>query len=83
MADVHMLLVYSLESQALVEVEKFSDGDEAMRRYAEVEREHLEDSSVEIVLVAADSEATIRHTHASYFRGDVLLTEEDLESLLA
>ncbi|MFQ5554504.1 MAG: hypothetical protein ACE5GC_03925, partial [Acidimicrobiia bacterium] len=70
-------------SQELIEVEEFSDALEAMARYTQVEREHFEDPSVEIVLVAADSRDTIRHTHASYFRGEVALEELDLDKLLA
>ncbi len=83
MADVHMLLVYSLQAQELIEVHEFSDADEAMARYALAEREHLEDPSVEIVLVAADSPETIRQTHASYFRGEVAAGRLDLDKLLA
>jgi hypothetical protein len=83
MADIHMLLVYSLAQQELITVERFADGDVAMRRYAEVERDHIKDPAVEIVLVAADSEDTIKQTHASYFRGEVALDQLDLERLLA
>ena len=80
-ADVHMLLVYSLERRKLVDVAEFDDGDEAFDRYMELEREHLGDSSLEIVLVAADSAETIRHTHASYF-DDVADGLLDLDGLI-
>lgn len=83
MADIHMLLVYNLATMALTDVQRFTDGQKALLRYLEVEREHMKDSSVEIVLVAADSEATIRQTHASYFRGAVALADIDFDALLA
>lgn len=83
MANVHMLLVYSLIDQKLVAVEEYADGRKAMARYAEVERDHIKDPSVEIVLVAADSPETIRRTHASYFRGEVAIEDLDFERLFA
>jgi len=82
MADVHMLLVYSLEQGKLVDIEEFDDGEEAFDRYMELEREHLGDSSLEIVLVTADSAETIRHTHASYFGSDVTDGLLDLDGLI-
>lgn len=71
MADVHVLLVYSLVEQRLIDQEEFDDGEKAMSRYFEVERDHRDDRTVEIVLIAADSIDTIRYTHASYFAGEV------------
>lgn len=78
--DIHVLLVYSLEDQQLVKEQQFEDAKEAMAAYISVEREHLRDDNYEIVLIAADSEETIRHTHASYFNEDLGLPE--LEGLL-
>jgi len=78
--DVHVLLVYSLEDQHLVLERQYADAKEAMAAYVAVEREHLRDDNYEIVLIAADSEETIRHTHASYFNEDIGLPE--LEGLL-
>jgi hypothetical protein len=43
-----------------------SRGQEAARTYSEVERLRA-DTSIEIVLVGADSIATIRQTHGHYF----------------
>lgn len=79
--DVHVLLVYSLENQKLAHEEQFSDAKEALAAYVKIEREHLRDDNYEIVLIAADSEETIRHTHASYFNEDLGLPE--LEGLLS
>lgn len=78
MADVNLLLVYDLRARALRRIERFEDGAAAMTRYFEVEKEHFQDPTVEVALVAADSEETIRCTHGSYFPGEV-----DLDAMLA
>lgn len=49
-----------------------------MTHYFEVEKEHFQDPTVAIVLVAADSEETIRSTHGSYFSGEL-----DIDAMLA
>ncbi len=85
MADVHVLLVYSLDEQKLLTHREFSasEQDEAFSAYAAAEAEHRDLNDVEIVLVAADSLATIRHTHGSYFRENVGSMDLALEELLA
>lgn len=85
MADVHVLLVYSLEQQKLLSQDEFalSEQDEAFAAYVEAEAEHRDSGDVEIVLVAADSIDTIRRTHGSYFREDVRSVNLALEELLA
>lgn len=84
MADVHLLIVYSLIEQKLLSQREFTtdEQDEAFQAYALAEEEHRNLSDVEIVLVAADSLATIRHTHGSYFRGDVDTMDLALAQLL-
>ena len=72
---VHVLLVYSLDEQKLVRDQVFEDGKDALEAYSTAEREHLGKSNYEIVLIAADSEETIRHTHASYFDESVELPQ--------
>ena len=81
MTTVHVLLVYDLVAGRLVSQEEFSDGTKALARYVEMERNHLRDPKVEIVLVGADSLDTIRQTHASYFSEKMTL-EETAKSLL-
>lgn len=73
MADVHVLLAYSLSERKLISHKEFSadEHDEAFSEYAAAEAEHRGLGDVEIVLVAADSMETDRHTHGSYFREDV------------
>lgn len=85
MADVHVLLVYSLDEQRLLRHDEFSSSeqDEAFAAYVKAEAEHRDTGDVEIVLVAADSIDTIRHTHGSYFRGEVQNMDLALEELLA
>ena len=85
MADVHVLLVYSLVKQELLTHREFSSSeqDEAFLAYAAAEADHRDLDDVEIVLVAADSLETIRHTHGSYFRGYVEMMDLALEELLA
>ena len=85
MADVHVLLVYSLREQRLLRVEEFasSDQDAAFAAYEATEEAHRETNDVEVVLVAADSLETIRRTHGSYFRDNGQTMDLALESLLS
>jgi hypothetical protein len=80
--SVHVLLVYSLADQKLLRREEFDHVTEAMKAYVQAEREHLKTNDVEIVLIGADSQATIETTHSSYFRGDVTVGSLDLDKLL-
>lgn len=67
MALLHFLLVYDFKAQRLIAQERFNDGEEAARAYADREREFKDRQDLEIVLVGADSIETIRQTHAHYF----------------
>lgn len=80
MTDVdikHFLVVYNLaEGQA--HVESFGiDYDAALAAYAKAEEDFANRDTYDIVLLGADSIATIKRTHSSYFH-----TEETFESLL-
>lgn len=67
---LHFLLVYDHRKQSLVSQPlRFEDGTEAAAAYAACEAEHRNDANLEIVLVGADSLATIMRTHGHYFRG--------------
>ncbi|MFV9673539.1 MAG: hypothetical protein ACNYZH_09960 [Acidimicrobiia bacterium] len=85
MGDVHVLLVYSLGEQKHLSVREFpsSERDSAYAAYEAAEEDHRNREDVEIVLVAADSLETIRHTHGSYFRENGRALDLALESLLA
>jgi hypothetical protein len=72
MADMHALLVYSLNEQTLLTRQEFSSEqqDDAFAAYTTAEAEHRGLGDVDLVLVAADYLDTIRHTHSSYFRDE-------------
>jgi hypothetical protein len=67
----HFLIVYNLRRGELVDLRKFgADVDRATETHADVERQmrDRDDSDkFEIVLVGADSEATLHVTHSRYF----------------
>ena len=63
---VHVVLVYQRERGRLLLKESYTDGDEAMRRRFELERQP-EYADMEVVVLSADSEATLHETHGRYF----------------
>jgi hypothetical protein len=68
---IHFLIVYDHRAQRLAQKpEEFTDADEAAAAYAQLEREHRDETNLEIVLLSADSLNTIRQTHGNYFNGD-------------
>jgi hypothetical protein len=73
---VHLVLVYQREAAKLLLKESFADGDTAMRRRFELERQP-EYADMEVVVLSADSEDTLRETHGRYF----LTTAELVERL--
>jgi hypothetical protein len=68
-ADIkHFLVIYDIHARS-AEVRPFgTDYDAAQAAYKEVERETRERTDLDVVLLSADSLATIKHTHSSYFR---------------
>jgi hypothetical protein len=77
---VHVVLVYQRERARLLLEESFTDGDQAMRRRFELERQP-EYADMEIVVLSADSEATLRETHGRYFLTDSELIERLRKSI--
>ncbi len=74
----HFLLTYETAS-GKVKVESFgTDYDAAQAAYAEAEQANGFGTDFDIVLLSADSLATIEQTHSSYFSGK----EKRLEELL-
>lgn len=72
----HYLVTYDVATGNAV-VEQFgTDYDRAQRSYAAAERQGRERDGVDIVLLSADSLATIKRTHASYFAGREQLKRE-------
>jgi hypothetical protein len=67
---IHYLLMYDHRQQKLLQAEPYDDATTAAEAYARLEREHREDTGLEIVLISADSLDTIRLTHGNYFDGE-------------
>ncbi len=67
-ADIkHFLVIYDVKTSH-AEVRPFgTDYDAAQAAYDQVERETRDRSDLDIVLLSADSLATIKRTHSSYF----------------
>ena len=82
---VHVMLVYSLKEQRLINQKIFEDEPDnrgqaikrAMDAYMDEERANIDSDDVEIVLVGADSLSTIKTTHRSYFAEDVPVSDID------
>jgi len=72
----HFLLIFDHDKQELRETRVFSDAESeaATAAYQEAEEAYGSDSSIEIVLIGADSQATVERTHGHYFgRGNLRL----------
>jgi len=66
----HFLLIYDHKAQELQEKRVFTDKecDDATVAYQVAERQYRDDPNIEIVLIGADSLATVERTHGHYFR---------------
>lgn len=63
----HFLVIYDIAGRR-ADVRDFgTDYDAAQSAYADVEWETREDANVDAVLLSADSLATVKRTHSSYF----------------
>jgi len=63
----HFLMVYDRPRGELVSITPFEDSQEALRaRFAE-ELSHRQDTDLEIVVLAGESEEQLRVTHGRYF----------------
>jgi hypothetical protein len=71
----NFLLVYNRTQGRLLEMVEYADSSEALRARFDAERLHRGDPSIEVVVLRADSEETMRRTHTRYFA--------DLHELLA
>lgn len=67
METTYFLLTFDRKRGKLLGKRRFEDQDAASAAYAKAERSHRRDDGVEVVLVGADSEQTLRHTHGHYF----------------
>ena len=70
-ADIkHFLIVYDIPS-AHPDVRPYgTDYDAALAAYEQAEQDTRDRTDVEVVLLSADSLATIKRTHSSYFQAN-------------
>ncbi len=72
----HFLLVFDHAAGRLIDMVPFeSDGDAAVRAYAEKEKAYRDAEQIEIVLIGSDSYETVQLTHANYFDGTVSVSK--------
>lgn len=77
-ADIrHYLIVYDIAAQEAKVRDFGTDYDAAIAAYSEIEADARDREDLDIVLLGADSLATLKRTHSSYFA-----TERSFESLL-
>lgn len=75
----HFLLIYDITAGEAT-VDHFGTAhDEALAAYEAAEREHRDDSNVEVVLLGSDSRETLERTHSSYFR----LMDKHIDQIVA
>lgn len=72
---IHFLIVFDHARGELLSERHFTDAQEAAAAYAEAEERHRAAAELEIVLVGADSIATIHRTHGQYFSGSPLVSK--------
>lgn len=64
---IYFLLTYDRSKLRLADMERFHDGDKAVKLYGERERQYADQPHMEVVLLGAECEEAIRATHANYF----------------
>lgn len=67
METTYFLLTYDRRQGKLLGNRRFKDEAAASAAYAEAEARYRGNEAVEVVLVGADSEQTLRYTHGHYF----------------
>lgn len=71
MSPMQQFLLVHRRSTGLTDVRSFGDDERAaIDAYETAEIDHMDDDDCEVVLVGAESEESLRVTHASYFRLD-------------
>lgn len=65
----HFLIVFDGATGTMKEeVRSFDDVPEALEAYAEAERAHEDERSIQVVLIASDSLETVQNTHPNFWR---------------
>lgn len=68
----HFLIVYDHQEREQLAVSRFSDSRSAVTAYNKTEQQFEGRPHIEVVLLGADSEETIRITHPVYFQSGPL-----------
>lgn len=77
---IHFLITYDHDAQTLLDIEHFSNGVKAVNAYNVREQQYEGNCRIEVVLLGAHSEETIRATHSTYFGGTLQRIRESLLS---
>jgi hypothetical protein len=65
----HYLVVFDRSKGTVLHHHRYRDRDQALQARFAAEREHLEDSDVEVVVLGARSWEDVKRTHGRYFKG--------------
>ena len=65
-ADSHFILILYLSAQQTT-IESFSSVGQASMRYAELEKAHIDNELIDVVLVAAESIESVAQAYPNYF----------------
>jgi hypothetical protein len=64
----HFVVIFDRRHPGNPKVERFEDADLAQARLFAIELEQLGDADHGVVLLYADSEESLKHTHGSFFK---------------
>ncbi|WP_423920347.1 hypothetical protein [Candidatus Poriferisodalis sp.] len=68
----HFLIVYDHQEREQLALKTYTDSRSAVAAYNATEQDYEDRSHIEVVLLGADSEETIRITHPVYFQSGPL-----------
>lgn len=71
-STIHFLVVYDHQEREQLALKTYTDSRTAVAAYNAIEQEYEDRPRVEVVLLGADSEDTIRITHPVYFQSGPL-----------
>lgn len=70
----YFLVVFSRSRKTILQKKEFQDADEAVRARFQLEA-GLSNDDIEVVVLGAESEEAVQHTHSRYYGGRPELTE--------
>lgn len=73
----HFLLVFDPASGREADVTEFTDNEAALDAYGDAERLFRGRPGVQVVLIGADSLATVKKTHSNYFDDSAIRAIQD------